>query len=86
VTRIDNHISRYHLSADLSSGTLERVITNPLFHVPLTSVRFGDRLAVVNSHLGHRVAADQPDVRGTRHPRLNRPTPPYARPLPGQYA
>jgi sugar lactone lactonase YvrE len=51
VTRIDNHISRFHLNADLTSGTLEKVITNPLFHVPLTSVRFGDRLAVVNSHL-----------------------------------
>jgi len=51
VTRIDNHINRYHLSADLSSGTLEKVIADPLFRTPLTSVRFGDRLAVVNSHL-----------------------------------
>jgi len=44
-------ISRFRLSADLRSGTLEKVITDPLFRVPLTSVKFGDRLAVVNSHL-----------------------------------
>lgn len=46
-----NQISRFRLSDDLRSGTLEKVITDPLFRVPLTSVKFGDRLAVVNSHL-----------------------------------
>jgi hypothetical protein len=49
-TQLTNRISRWRLSDDLSSGTLEQVITDPLFHVPLTSVRFGDRLAVTNSH------------------------------------
>jgi hypothetical protein len=39
------------LSPDLSHGTLEKVITDPLFHVPLAAARFGDRLAVTNSHL-----------------------------------
>jgi hypothetical protein len=34
-----------------SSGTLDKVITDPLFRVPLTAVKFGNRLAVVNSHL-----------------------------------
>ena len=51
VTQIDNRITRWHLSGDLSSGAPVKTITNPLFHVPLTSVRFGNRLAVVNSHL-----------------------------------
>jgi hypothetical protein len=46
-----NQISRWRLSGDLSSGTLDGVITDPLFRVPLTAVKFGNRLAVVNSHL-----------------------------------
>jgi sugar lactone lactonase YvrE len=46
-----NQISRWRLSDDLSSGTLDKVITDPLFRVPLTAVKFGNRLAVVNSHL-----------------------------------
>jgi sugar lactone lactonase YvrE len=46
-----NEISRWRLSDDLSSGTREKVITDPRFHVPVTAARFGDRLAVVNSHL-----------------------------------
>jgi hypothetical protein len=46
-----NQISRWRLSDDLSSGKLDKVITDPLFRVPLTAVRFGNRLAVVNSHL-----------------------------------
>jgi hypothetical protein len=49
-TQTTNRISRWELTDDLSSGTLAKVITDPLFHVPLTSVKFGDRLAVVNSH------------------------------------
>jgi hypothetical protein len=49
-TQLTNQISRWRLSDDLSSGALEQVITDPLFHVPLTSVRLGDRLAVTNSH------------------------------------
>jgi hypothetical protein len=49
--RFTNHISRFRLTEDLRAGTLEKVITDPLFRVPMTSVKFGDRLAVVNSHL-----------------------------------
>jgi sugar lactone lactonase YvrE len=46
-----NQISRWRLSGDLRSGTLDGVITDPLFRVPLTAVKVGNRLAVVNSHL-----------------------------------
>jgi hypothetical protein len=46
-----NQISRWRLNDDLTGGTLEKVITDPLFRVPLTAVKFGNRLAVVNSHL-----------------------------------
>jgi sugar lactone lactonase YvrE len=46
-----SQVSRLRLSEDLSSATLEKVITSPEFHAPLTSVRFGDRLGVVNSHI-----------------------------------
>jgi sugar lactone lactonase YvrE len=49
--RFINQISQFRLSDDLRSGTLEKVITDPLLRVPLTTVKFGDRLAVVNSHL-----------------------------------
>lgn len=51
VQSILNKVTRWHLSADLSSGTREKEITDPRFHVPLTAARFGNRLAVVNSHL-----------------------------------
>jgi sugar lactone lactonase YvrE len=51
VQTIRNKISRWRLNDDLSSGTLEKLITDPLFRVPLTAVKFGDRLAVTNSHL-----------------------------------
>ena len=39
-----------------------RVITDPPFRVKLTSVKFGDRLAVVNSHLdtGYPVLVENP--------------------------
>jgi hypothetical protein len=46
-----NQISRWRLSDDFTSGTLEEVITDPLFDAPLTAAKFGDRLAVVNSHV-----------------------------------
>ena len=51
VQSIRDRISRWRLSDDLRSGTLEKVITDPLFHVPLTAAKFGNRLAVTNSHL-----------------------------------
>ena len=47
----DYQVSRWQLSDDLSSGTLDKVITDPLFAFPLTAVKFGNRLAVVNSHV-----------------------------------
>jgi sugar lactone lactonase YvrE len=46
-----NQVSRWQLSADFSSGTADGVITDPAFRIPLTAAKFGDRLAVVNSHL-----------------------------------
>ncbi|HEX4725112.1 MAG TPA: hypothetical protein VH333_21550 [Pseudonocardiaceae bacterium] len=50
-TQFNNQVSRLRVSDDFSSVTLEKVITNPLFHAPLTSIKFGDRIAVVNSHI-----------------------------------
>jgi hypothetical protein len=37
------------LSPDLTSGTVEKVVTSELFQVPTTVARFGDRLAAVNA-------------------------------------
>lgn len=47
----DNKISRWQLNGNLTKGTLVKNITDPLFRVPLTAVKYGNRLAVVNSHL-----------------------------------
>jgi hypothetical protein len=44
-------ISRWRLSDDLSRGWPDGVITDDNFANPLTAAKFGDRLAVVNSHL-----------------------------------
>ena len=44
-----NQIAEIRLSSDLSSGTVEKVITNPNFQVPTTVARHGDLLAVVNA-------------------------------------
>jgi hypothetical protein len=49
--QLENQVSRWQLSDDLSSGTLDGVITDPQFAEPVTAAKFGDRLAVVNSHL-----------------------------------
>jgi sugar lactone lactonase YvrE len=46
----DNKITRFRLSSDLSSGTLELEITSPAFAVPTTAALYGDRLAAVNGH------------------------------------
>lgn len=48
VQNFSNQVSRIRLSPDLSSGTLEEVITSDLFQVPATAARFGNLLAVVN--------------------------------------
>jgi hypothetical protein len=47
----NNRVSRWRLSDDLRSGTPDGVITDPLFGAPVTAEKFGNRLAVVNSHL-----------------------------------
>ena len=44
-----NQIAVVRLSPDLTSGTVEKVITSDLFQVPTTVARFGDRLATVNA-------------------------------------
>jgi sugar lactone lactonase YvrE len=44
-----NQIAQINLSPDLSSGTVETVITSPSFQVPTTVAGFGNRLAVVNA-------------------------------------
>ncbi len=44
-----NQIAEVRLSPDLTSGTVEKVVTSELFQVPTTVARFGDRLATVNA-------------------------------------
>lgn len=44
-----NQVSRIHLNHDLTSGTVENVITHDAFQVPTTAISFDDRLAVVNA-------------------------------------
>ena len=49
VQNFSNQVSRFRLSGDLTSGTLEKIITSELFQVPSTAALFGDTLAVVNA-------------------------------------
>jgi hypothetical protein len=49
VENFPNQIAEVGLSPDLTSGTVERLITSDLFEVPTGVVRFGDRLATVNA-------------------------------------
>jgi hypothetical protein len=44
-----NQIAEVRLSPDLTAGTVEKVVTSPLFQVPTTVAGFGDRLATVNA-------------------------------------
>ena len=44
-----NKVTELRLSPDLSSATVQQVITSPLFQVPTTVARHGNRLAVVNA-------------------------------------
>ena len=44
-----NQIAEIDLSQDLTQGTMERIITSPLFEIPTSVARRGDRLAVVNA-------------------------------------
>jgi hypothetical protein len=59
-----NQIAEVRLSPDLTSGTLEKVVTSELFQVPTTVARFGDRLATVNAKFdtGIPPTADQYEV------------------------
>lgn len=49
VQNFSNQVSRFQLDPDLSAGTLEEVITSPLFEVPTTAAIFGSTLGVVNA-------------------------------------
>jgi sugar lactone lactonase YvrE len=49
VQNFSNQITELRLSPDLSSATVEGVITNPHFQIPTTVARHGSRLATVNA-------------------------------------
>ena len=49
VQNVLNQIAEVRLSPDLTYGSVEKVVTSPLFQVPTTVARFGDRLATVNA-------------------------------------
>jgi sugar lactone lactonase YvrE len=56
-----NQISRFRLSADLSRGVLEKVITSDAYATPTTAALFGHRLAAVNSHFDTGVPPTAPE-------------------------
>jgi hypothetical protein len=64
VQNLSNQIRRIRLARDLSSGVVEKVITNDLFQAPTTAARFGSRLAVANAKIdtGLPPTADQYEV------------------------
>jgi sugar lactone lactonase YvrE len=49
VQNFRNQVTELRLSSDLSSATVERIITSPLFQIPTTVARDGSRLALVNA-------------------------------------
>jgi sugar lactone lactonase YvrE len=49
VQNVLNQVTELRLSPDLSSATVEEVITHPAFQVPTTVARHGSRLALVNA-------------------------------------
>jgi sugar lactone lactonase YvrE len=49
VQNFANQVAELRLSPDLSTATIERVITSPDFQVPATVARHGSRLALVNA-------------------------------------
>jgi len=59
-----NQVTELQLSPDLSSATVQQVITSPLFQVPTTVARHGNRLALVNAKFdtGIPPTADQYEV------------------------
>jgi hypothetical protein len=64
VQNFNNQVARIRLSANLTSGVVEEVITSDLFQVPATAAIFGSRLAVVNAKFdtGIPPTADQYEV------------------------
>ncbi|MGN9809500.1 SMP-30/gluconolactonase/LRE family protein [Micromonospora sp. BQ11] len=59
-----NQVSRIRLNHNLTSGTVERVITHEAFQVPATAIPYGRHLAVVNAKFDTGVppTADQYEV------------------------
>jgi hypothetical protein len=49
VRNFDNEVVELQLAGDLSSGSVQAVLTSPLFEVPTTVARLGDRLVVANA-------------------------------------
>lgn len=47
-----NQVAVIQLNPDFTAGTIETLITSPLFRVPTTIARFGDSLYVVNARFG----------------------------------
>jgi sugar lactone lactonase YvrE len=64
VQNFDNQVARIRLSAHLTSGMVEEIITSDLFQIPTAAARFGSRLAVVNAKFdtGIPPTADQYEV------------------------
>lgn len=59
-TFFQNKVSRWRLSGDLTSGTSDGEIMDPAFRIPLTAAKFGNRLAVTNSHFDTGVPPRHP--------------------------
>jgi sugar lactone lactonase YvrE len=49
VQNFSNQVTQLRLSPDLSSATVDGVITNPHFEIPTTVARHGNRLAVIQA-------------------------------------
>jgi outer membrane protein assembly factor BamB len=62
VQNMSNQISRLELSDDLSSFTVEDVITSKHFDIPTTAAKFGDTLAAVNAKFGQQPPPAQYEV------------------------
>ena len=64
VQGFSNQIAVVDLAPDLSAGSVERIITSPLFQVPSTAALHGGRLAVVNAKFdtGFPPTADEYEV------------------------
>lgn len=60
----EDQVTEVRLSPDLSSGTVENVITSDVLHAPTTLIVKGNRLAIVNSHFDTGVppTADEYEV------------------------